>query len=294
MDAFCYFFSCVVLFGRQRRVYSVPHPNFLWHGDSHLKLFRWRFVTFGVVDGFTRAIVGCRCAVDNTAQSALGVFLSGIAQFGTPIHYRCDHGLENHHICLCMASKHGPASHPVFLGPSTHNVRIERFWRDLMRAVLREFYNLFFFMEASAILNPFSPRDLYALHFVFLPIINSRIESFRDDYNHHPLSTEHRKIPLKLYCREFFNNTIPAAAARTDIDIDPESFGVEFDVELVAEAERREREEAAINAVPPQQCPLDSAQLEILSSQIDPLAHSTNCGMDIYLRCRECITALLG
>ena len=28
----------------RRRVYSVPHPNYMWHLDGHHKMIRWRFV----------------------------------------------------------------------------------------------------------------------------------------------------------------------------------------------------------------------------------------------------------
>ena len=28
----------------RRRIYSVPHPNYIWHIDGHHKLIRWGFV----------------------------------------------------------------------------------------------------------------------------------------------------------------------------------------------------------------------------------------------------------
>ena len=28
----------------RRRIYSVPHPNYIWHIDGHHKLIRWRFL----------------------------------------------------------------------------------------------------------------------------------------------------------------------------------------------------------------------------------------------------------
>ena len=38
----------------QRRKYAVPLPNSLWHIDGHHKLIRWRIVTHGCIDGFSR------------------------------------------------------------------------------------------------------------------------------------------------------------------------------------------------------------------------------------------------
>lgn len=37
----------------KRRLYSVPHPNALWHIDSHHKLIRWKFVIHAAIDGFS-------------------------------------------------------------------------------------------------------------------------------------------------------------------------------------------------------------------------------------------------
>ena len=42
--------SCCVI---NRRVYSVPHSNYVWHIDSHHKLIRWRMVIHGAIDGYS-------------------------------------------------------------------------------------------------------------------------------------------------------------------------------------------------------------------------------------------------
>jgi len=49
----------------RHRVYSVPHPNYMWHIDGHHKLIRWRFVIHGAIDGFSRTIVYLRCTDNN-------------------------------------------------------------------------------------------------------------------------------------------------------------------------------------------------------------------------------------
>ena len=38
----------------RQRVYHVEGPNCLWHVDTHHKLIRWRFVTQGGIDGYSR------------------------------------------------------------------------------------------------------------------------------------------------------------------------------------------------------------------------------------------------
>ena len=39
-----------------RRIYAVPHSNYLWHIDGHHKLIRWGFVIHGGADGYDRAV----------------------------------------------------------------------------------------------------------------------------------------------------------------------------------------------------------------------------------------------
>lgn len=39
-----------------RRPYSVPHSNYLWHIDGHHKLILWGIVVHGIVDGFCRTV----------------------------------------------------------------------------------------------------------------------------------------------------------------------------------------------------------------------------------------------
>ena len=40
----------------RRRVYSVPHPNYLWHVDGHHKLIRWCLVIHAAIDGFSHTV----------------------------------------------------------------------------------------------------------------------------------------------------------------------------------------------------------------------------------------------
>jgi hypothetical protein len=40
----------------ERREYTVPRPNFVWHCDGHHKLIRWGIVIHGFIDGFCRTV----------------------------------------------------------------------------------------------------------------------------------------------------------------------------------------------------------------------------------------------
>ena len=49
----------------QRRVYSVPTPNCLWHIDGLHCLIRWCIVLHGGIDGFSRRIVYLHASDNN-------------------------------------------------------------------------------------------------------------------------------------------------------------------------------------------------------------------------------------
>ena len=53
----------------RRRVYHVDGPNSVWHLDGHHKLIRWRFVTHGGIDGYSRTITYLRCSNNNSAET---------------------------------------------------------------------------------------------------------------------------------------------------------------------------------------------------------------------------------
>ena len=67
----------------------------------------------------------------------------------------------------------------MIVGSSVYNQRVEQLWRDMHRCVTLLFYRLFYFMENQGILDPVSERDLYALHYVFLPHINLSLSKFK-------------------------------------------------------------------------------------------------------------------
>lgn len=110
------------------RIYSVPHPNAVWHIDTHHKLIKWHFTIHAGIDGFSRTIAYIKCFDNNRASTSLQIFCEGVAKFGLPDVVRTDHGGENIDIWQYMiAAKNGSLS-CVITGSSTHNERIERLW----------------------------------------------------------------------------------------------------------------------------------------------------------------------
>ena len=85
----------------------------------------------------------------------LNLFLSAIEEDGGiwPSRIRVDHGVENVLVCEAMVENRGAGRASFIAGPSTHNQRIERLWRDVFRGVCHYYYYIFYGMEDSGILD---------------------------------------------------------------------------------------------------------------------------------------------
>ena len=86
-------------------------------------------------------------------------------------------------------------------GRSTHNQWIERLWEDLYSGCVSFFYHLFYSLEQCGLLDVNSEVDLFALHFVFLPIIQHHLDMFQHGWAHHNLRSERNYTPMQLWIR---------------------------------------------------------------------------------------------
>jgi hypothetical protein len=150
----------------RRRQYHVDSPNTVWHIDGHHKLIKWRLVTHGGIDGYSRLITYLLCSSNNRANTVVASFRSAVAQYGLPRKVRSDHGGENIEVWHFMMEEHCSES-CIIAGSSSHNERIERLWRDVHRSVIVLFANLFRRMEDDCILDHLNEVDIYCLHYTF-------------------------------------------------------------------------------------------------------------------------------
>ena len=78
----------------QRRVYSVPAPNCLWHIDGLHCLIRWRIVIHGGIDGYSRRIVYLQASDNNRAGTVVSLFRQAVRDCGWPSRVRSDRGVR--------------------------------------------------------------------------------------------------------------------------------------------------------------------------------------------------------
>jgi hypothetical protein len=134
-------------------------------------------------------------------------------------------------------------------------------------------------MESEGILDPVNERDLYALHYVFLPRINKSLSDFREGWNNHSIRTEHNRTPHQLFAFGALQLQNAGLAALDFFDSVSNDYGIDRDSYSVTE-------DSSVEGVPVPRnpTPVTDRELEQLQDMVNPLGNSDNYGIDIYLQ----------
>ena len=231
--------------------------------DGNLKLIRWRLVIHGGVDGYFRLIVYLVCADNNRASTVLSAYTEATQLHGLPNRVRSNLGGENMDVWRYMIGQHS-RNEAVLTGSSVYNERVERMWRDVHRCVGVLFADTFRTLEESC-LDPLNEIDLYCLHYVYLPRINSALEDFTESWNNHCLSSAESLTPNQLFIQ-----------GAIGLDQMPQQPRPTMTSQATPPATDHER--VRIPRIGFQPC----HALEIQLRAVDPLQVSTDFGCNIY------------
>uniref|UniRef100_A0A1X7SXX9 Integrase catalytic domain-containing protein n=1 Tax=Amphimedon queenslandica TaxID=400682 RepID=A0A1X7SXX9_AMPQE len=187
-----------------RRKYQVPCPNALWHIDGYHKLVRWRFIIHGGIDGYSRLITYLKVATNNQSSTVLNAFIQAVQEFGLPSRVRMDRGGENIEVVRYMLNHvdRGPGRGSAITGCSTHNQHVQ-------------------------LLDVDDPRDMYALHFVFVSVIQRHLDLFRSGWAQHSIRTEHSKTPTQLWIAGLHQTQHEEVI--TGLTADWDNYGIDWD-----------------------------------------------------------------
>ena len=243
--------------------------------DGHHKLIRWRLVTHGGIDGYSRMIVYLKCSNNNSGSTVLENFQKAVHHFGLPSRVRCDQGTENHEVALHMLRYRGLNRNSIITGSSTHNQRIERLWRDMHRSVTTLYYSLFYFLEIQSLLDPLNEVHLFALSYIYLPRVNRALNVFTEGWNHHGIRTAHNHSPYQLFVSGMLQLHSSGNTALDFFSTVDNNYGIDLSDGLSLS------EENSV-IVPQSQLIIPDTILQNLKDQIDPLAYSDNYGIELY------------
>jgi hypothetical protein len=187
-----------------RSIFISPGVNWCWHLDAWLKLAMYGIYVKGIIDGFSKFVLSAVAYGSNNGTNSAKSLYEVLEREGVPSHIRLDCGSENRKMAVMMLILlEGIERDPFFVGTSTRNTPIERWWRDARRFCLQLYKGMFQEFESASraygnagavYLEQLNTNHIYILHYLFLGRINESLKNFVVQWNHHSL-----KLPAQYH-----------------------------------------------------------------------------------------------
>ena len=157
------------------RAYRSRSANVVYHLDSEKKLVRHNVFESGAVDGCGHRVMWLKFSNNNRGNTSRDLIKEAISTCITPLKVRGDKRSENlliskHLVMLSNRLYRGCAG-----GRSTHNTRIESFWREHNASVMNCFRNNFERLEDLGQLDLDDNVDLWSLNCACMEPINQTL-----------------------------------------------------------------------------------------------------------------------
>lgn len=205
-------------------------------------------------------------------------FTKASAYYGLPSILRVDHGVENTDVVMFMNIFGRAVS-----GKSVHNQRIERLWRDSWNGCVNVYSSLFSDMESAGVMEPGDDVHIWALHFVFLPLLKRSLDMFISQWNNHGLRTESGRTPAQLFVTGALQNRNSSLRSVQGLFQLPDASLQTHDLPHGLQQQVANDMVQGV-PVPSTPCPISDDQLNVLCRQVNPLDHQLDNGLDLYLQ----------
>ena len=181
---------------------------------------------------------------------------------------------------MVQATGHGRGS--FIAGPSTHNQRIERLWRDVFRCVYHLYYFIFYAMEYSGVFDVTDTRHLFTLHLIFIQRINNALADFKEAFNNHSVCTESNWTPNQMWTNGMMYPDNPLSHGQLDEDVsDLAMYGYDAQGPSTIDSDNVVIEPVVLHN--------GDALKSFVLENIDPLSHSYDMRIDLYMEALELV-----
>jgi hypothetical protein len=184
---------------RTRGRYIVKGPNRVWSVDGHDKLSIYGFQIYGIIDAYSRKILGLWVGISNRTQVAVQkFFLECVREYGFPKTVRADKGQETTRMAVCQAAfrrsekEEVPFRKAFAYGPSTKNQRIEAWWNLLIQGCTKGWMGFFSRLTEEGYFTG-SKFDRIAIRHIYMEALRLRISRFVQAHNMHKIRSANTK-----------------------------------------------------------------------------------------------------